>query len=95
MAKKEEPKVDEKVEKLKIKKPKAKKFKQTEDNVVKVDLKELAKKAEDITKVDLSKPVEEIKVPEEKVETKEEAPALQEITDEVVEAEKVLNCSAS
>jgi len=89
MAKKEEPKVDEKVEKLKIKKPKAKKLKQTEDNVVKVDLKELAKKAEDITKVDLSKPVEEIKVPEEKVETKEEVPTLQEITDEVVEAEKV------
>jgi len=89
MAKKEEPKVDEKVEKLKIKKPKAKKFKQTEDNVMKVDLKELAKKAEDITKVDLSKPVEEIKVPEEKVETKEEVPTLQEITDEVVEAEKV------
>ena len=89
MAKKEEPKVDEKVEKLKIKKPKAKKFKQTEDNVVKVDLKELAKKAEDITKVDLSKPVEEIKVPEEKVETKEEVPTLQEVTDEVVEAEKV------
>jgi len=89
MAKKEEPKVDEKVEKLKIKKPKAKKFKQTEDNVVKVDLKELAKKAEDITKVDVSKPVEEIKVPEEKVETKEEVPTLQEITDEVVEVEKV------
>ena len=89
MAKKEEPKVDEKVEKLKIKKPKAKKFKQTEDNVVKVDLKELAKKAEDITKVDVSKPVEEIKVPEEKVETKEEVPTLQEVTDEVVEAEKV------
>ena len=89
MAKKEEPKVDEKVEKLKIKKPKAKKFKQTEDNVMKVDLKELAKKAEDITKVDLSKPVEEIKVPEEKVETKEEVPTLQEVTDEVVEAEKV------
>ena len=89
MAKKEEPKVDEKVEKLKIKKPKVKKFKQQEEKVVKVDLKELAKKAEDITKVDVSKPVEEIKVPEEKVETKEEVPTLQEITDEVVEAEKI------
>jgi len=89
MAKKEEPKVDEKVEKLKIKKPKVKKFKQQEEKVVKVDLKELAKKAEDITKVDVSKPVEEIKVPEEKVETKEEVPTLQEITDEVVEVEKV------
>jgi len=89
MAKKEEPKVDEKVEKLKIKKPKVKKFQQTEDNVVKVDLKELAKKAKDITKVDLSKPVEEIKVPEEKVETTEETPVIQEITEEVTEAEKV------
>ena len=89
MAKKEDPKVDEKVEKLKIKKPKAKKFKQTEDEVVKVDLKELAKKAEDITKVDLSKPVEEIKVPEEKVETKEEIPTLQEVTDEVTETKEI------
>ena len=89
MAKKEEPKVDEKVEKLKIKKPKVKKFQQTEDNVVKVDLKELAKKAEDITKVDLSKPVEEIKVPEEKVETKEEVPTLQEITEEVTETKEI------
>jgi hypothetical protein len=90
MAKKEEPKVDEKVEKLKVKKPKMKKLQEPEGGVVKVDLKELAKKAEDITKVDLSKPVEEIKVPEEKIETKEEeAPILQEITDEVVETEKI------
>jgi hypothetical protein len=85
MAKKEEPKVDEKVEKLKVKKPKMKKFQEPEDGIIKVDLKELAKKAEDITKVDLSKPVEEIKVPEEKVET----PVIQEVTDEVVEAEKI------
>ena len=85
----EQPKIDETVEKLKIKKPKMKKFQEPEDGIVKVDLKELAKKAEDITKVDLSKPVEEIKVPEEKVETKEEVPTLQEITDEVVEAEKI------
>ena len=76
MAKKEEPKVDEKVEKLKIKKPKMKKFQEPEDSVVKLDLKQLAKKAEEVTKVDLSKPVEEIKVPE-------ETPVLQEITDEV------------
>ena len=90
MAKKEEPKLDEKVEKLKVKKPKMKKLQEPEDGVIKVDLKELAKKAEDITKVDLSKPVEEIKVPEEKVETKEEeVPTLQEITDEVIEAEKI------
>jgi len=89
MAKKEEPKVDEKVEKLKVKKPKTKKFQEPEDGIVKVDLKELAKKAEDITKVDLSKPVEEIKIPEEKIETTEETPVLQEVTDETTETEKV------
>ena len=64
----EQPKVDETVEKLKVKKPKMKKFQEPENNITKVDLKE---KAEEITKVDLSTPVEEIKVPEEKVETTE------------------------
>ena len=81
--KKEEPKVDETVEKLKVKKPKMKKFQESQDSVVKLDLKELAKKAEEVTKVDLKTPVEEIKVPEEKVETTEETPVLQEVTDEV------------
>ena len=76
--KKEEPKVDETVEKLKIKNPKMKKFQEPEDGVVKLDLKQLAEKAEDVIKVDLSKPTEEIKVPEEK----EDTPVLQEITDE-------------
>ena len=83
--KKEEPKVDETVEKLKIKKPKTKKFQEPEDGVIKVDLKELAKKAEDIVKVDTSKPVEEIKVPE----NQEETPVLQEVTNEVAETEEV------
>ena len=85
----EQPKVDETVEKLKVKKPKMKKFQEPEDGIIKVDLKELAKKAEEITKVDLETPIEEIKVPEEKVETTEETPVLQEITDEVTETEKV------
>jgi len=79
MAKKEEPKVDETVEKLKVKKPKTKKFQEPKDGIVKLDLKQLAEKAEEITKVDTSKPVEEIKVPGEK----EDTPVLQEITDEV------------
>ena len=81
--KKEEPKVDETVEKLKVKKPKTKKFQEPEDGIIKVDLKELAKKAEDIVKVDLSKPVEEIKVPE-------ETPVLQEITDETEKVAEVV-----
>jgi len=80
----EQPKVDETVEKLKVKKPKMKKFQEPEDGIIKVDLKELAKKAEDIVKVDLSAPVKEGKV-----ETTEETPLLQEITDEVVEAESI------
>jgi hypothetical protein len=88
MAKKEEPKVDEKVEKLKIKKPKKKKFEKSPE-VVKVDLNELKEKAEEIVKVDLSKPVEEIKAPETQEETQEETPIIQEITDEVIEAEKI------
>ena len=50
----EQPKVDDKVEKLKIKK-KPKKFVPDKGEPIKVDLKELTKKAEEITKVDLSK----------------------------------------
>ena len=84
----EQPKVDEKVEKLKIKKPKKKKFEKSPE-VVKVDLNELKEKAEEIVKVDLSKPVEEIKAPETQEETQEETPIIQEITDEVIEAEKI------
>tara|TARA_Y100001937_G_scaffold127922_1_gene201656 strand:+ start:1142 stop:2272 length:1131 start_codon:yes stop_codon:yes gene_type:complete len=80
---KEEPKVDETVDKLKIKK-KPKKFasKETKDTV-KVDLKELAQKAEDVVKVDLKNPepqkVEEIKPVEKPEEKKEETPLLEEV----------------
>ena len=91
MAEKEEPKLDEKVEKLKVNKPKLKKFQEPEDNVVKVDLKELAKKAEDIVKIDVSKSVEEIKVPEEKPTelADQETPVIEEITNETTEVEEV------
>ena len=78
---KEEPKVDNVVEKLKVKKPKIKKFQQ-ESDTVKVDLKELAKKAEDITKVVLE-PTSDVKVEEPKAET----PLLEEIT-EVAQVKK-------
>jgi hypothetical protein len=80
----EQPKVDETVEKLKVKKPKMKKFKEPEDNTTKVDLKELAKKAEEVTKVDLSKPVEEIKVPEQG-----DVPVLEEVTNETPEVKEI------
>jgi len=91
MAKKEEPKVDETVEKLKVKKPQTKKFQEPENNTVKVDLKELAAKAEEITKIDLSKPIEEIKAPEEKPTelTDQDTPVIEEITNETTEAEEV------
>ena len=84
----EEPKVDETVEKLKVKKPRKKKFQEPEDGIIKLDLTEKQVETEEPVKVDLSKPVKEIKVPEEKVETTEEAPVLQEITNEA-EVEKV------
>ena len=54
----EQPKVDNEVEKIKVKKkPKKKKFQEPSDGVTKVDLKDLVEKAEDIVKVDLNKPV--------------------------------------
>jgi len=86
----EQPKVDDTVEKIKVKKPKVKKFEKTPE-IVKVDLKELKEKAEEITKVDLSTPVEEIKVPEEKPEEQiEETPVIEEITGEVEEVAEVV-----
>ena len=89
----EKPKADEKVEKLKIKK-KPKKFIPDTGEPVKVDLKELAKKADEITKVNLTKednvdikqestdktPEESTKVVQEIVEEKpqEETPVKEE-----------------
>ena len=84
--KKEQPIVDDTVEKLKVKKPKKKVFKQQDSGPVKVDLKELKEKAEEITKVDLKKPVEDIKAPEKPVEEKtteaKQAPVVEEVTSE-------------
>jgi hypothetical protein len=88
-----EPKVDEKVEKLKIKK-KPKKFSNSKDgDVTKVNLEELVKKTEDVIKVDLSKPKEDVEVEKEVnealEETVEQTPLLEEITEEQ-EATKVI-----
>ena len=56
MAEKEEPKVDEKVEKIKIKKkPKINKATNSEDSITKVDLSKLKETAESVVKVDLTK----------------------------------------
>ena len=81
MAKKEEPKVDEKVEKLKIKKPK--KFAPTNDDAVKIDMSKPVEKVEEPIKVDLSNPVE-------KVETiPSDAPVMEEVTNDTSEVEEV------
>ena len=81
----EEPKVDNTVEKLKVKKPKMKKLKQ-EDEPIKVDLSKPQQTEDNVTKVDISenKPeveevTEEVKPVEEK---QEETPVVQEITEE-------------
>ena len=87
----EQPQVDDKVEKLKIKKPKIKKFSEPEDGIVKVDLKELAEKAKEITKVDLSKnpETENVEVKEEKTKDTEDTPLLEEVISEEKEEKQV------
>jgi hypothetical protein len=100
--KKEEPAVDNTVEKLKVKKTKIKKFESKEDTV-KVDLsKEKQEVKEDVTRVDLNEKPEENKINEKEVvedskqtepeqkqeEVKEqEAPVLEEITEDSTEKE--------
>lgn len=89
---KEQPTVDETVGKLKVKKPKTKKFEKTPE-VAKVDLSKLKEKAEEIIKVDLSNPVEEIKTPEEiKVpeQPTEETPVIEEVTNEAEEVAEIV-----
>ena len=93
MAKKEEPVVDNETGKIKVK-AKANKTKQpdgneTKGNVTKVKAK-MKKQPEDlseptITKVDLSKPVEETKVEEPVESTEEPTAVVEEVVEEVVE----------
>ena len=78
----EQPKVDNEVEKIKVKK-KLKKIKPQEDTV-KVDLKKLVEEAENVVKVDLNKPVEDIDAPE--TEVKEEVQEVEEPKAETEEA---------
>ena len=102
---KEQPTVDNTVEKLKIKKkPSMKKMKTDTDGVTKIDLKELATKAEEVTKVDLTKETTKdiqednsseqdvVKVNEDKPVVEEqvqETSVIEEITDEVDEVAEV------
>jgi hypothetical protein len=69
------PVVDNTVEKIKVKKPKIKKFDNSSDGIIKVDLAKPKENVEqDVTKVDLTKPIDEVKP--------EQAPALEEVTKE-------------
>jgi len=89
---KEQPTVDETVGKLKVKKPKAKKFEKTPE-IAKVDLSELKEKAEEIIKVDLSNPVEKVETPEEiKVpeQPTEETLVIEEVTNEAEEVAEIV-----
>ena len=74
------PVVDNTVEKIKVKKPKMKKFDNSDNGVFKVDLAKPSETVEqDIIKVDLTKPVDEVK-PEQIVE---ETAVLEEVIKEV------------
>ena len=98
----EKPIVDETVDKLKVKKPKMKKFKQPEDNTFKVDLDKPAKPEEDEVKEEVTEDVvddggvvelvEETSAPQKQEEIQPEAetqetPALEEITEDSTEEE--------
>ena len=93
--KKEVPVVDNTVEKIKIKKPKKKKFAPSNDDVVKLDLSSAGEVVDDIVKIDLSKPEnneEVVRVVEETpVAQVQEAPTLEEVTDEVEEIAEIAN----
>ena len=97
----EEPKIDETVEKLKIKKPKIKKFQEPEDNIIKVDLNKPPKTKEDAdteqktadvvtdkqTEV-IQEVVEETSQEQTPVQN-EDTPVIEEITNEQSEIEKI------
>jgi hypothetical protein len=74
------PVVDNTVEKIKVKKPKIKKFDNSSDGIVKVDLAKSKENVEqDVIKVDLTKPVDEVK----QEQIVEETAVLEEVIKEV------------
>ena len=82
MAEKEEPKLDEKVEKLKVKKKPSVKKQVQSDEPIKVDLSKPVETTGDIIKVDMTKPVEE-KVEEIVEQPVAEEQPIVEVTNEV------------
>lgn len=83
---KEGPVVDNTVEKIKIKKPKTKKFEGSDDGITKVNLAKPSENVEQVTKVDLTKPVETAEIIENVVDNAESA--LEDITNEVVDTKE-------
>jgi hypothetical protein len=83
---KEGPVVDNTVEKIKIKKPKTKKFEGSDDGITKVNLAKPSENVEQVTKVDLTKPAETAEVIENVVDNTESA--LEDITNEVVDTKE-------
>ena len=83
---KEVPVVDNTVEKIKIKKPKTKKFEGSDDGITKVNLAKPSENVEQVTKVDLTKPAETAEVIENVVDNTESA--LEDITNEVVDTKE-------
>jgi hypothetical protein len=74
------PVVDNTVEKIKVKKPKMKKFDNSDNGVFKVDLAKSDETVEqDVIKVDLTKPVDEVK----QEQIVEETAVLEEVIKEV------------
>ena len=77
--KKEQPKVDNEVGKLKVKKkPKIKKFSNKQDEITKLDMSKVSTEKEEVVKVDLSKPP----TPKENEEPKEETKVEDSSTDD-------------
>ena len=83
---KEGPVVDNTVEKIKIKKPKTKKFEGSDDGITKVNLAKPSENVEQVTKVDLTKSVETAEIIENVVDNAESA--LEDITNEVVDTKE-------
>ena len=86
----EQPKIDDKVEKLKIKKkPVIKKF-SNEDEIVKVDLSKPIEKSPVEEKITEEKAIEENPVEEVAQSTSEETPILEEISNETSETKDII-----
>jgi hypothetical protein len=99
--KKEQPKVDNEVGKLKVKKkPKMKKFSNKQDEITKLDMSKTSTEKEEVTKVDLTEPQETKKDTEVKQETTdvvndEQTSTVEEVVEETPQKEVVVQDEAT